>query len=86
MAEAERAIDSEGVLSFTEAVSELIDVCMSFNRKHPEFHTSWSMNHSHLPPAKTNSFWGRFSSTSSRSASDASYPLYLAPKRPTMGR
>ena len=39
MADAERAIDSEGELSFTEAVSELIDVCMSFNRKHPEFHT-----------------------------------------------
>jgi len=39
MAEAERAIDTEGVLSFTEAVSELIDVCISFNRKHPEFHT-----------------------------------------------
>jgi len=39
MAEVERAIDSEGVLSFTEAVGELIDVCMSFNRKRPEFHT-----------------------------------------------
>jgi AcrR family transcriptional regulator len=39
MAEAERAIDSEGVLSFTEAIRELLDVCMSFNRKHPEFHT-----------------------------------------------
>jgi len=39
MSEAERAIDSEGVLSFTEAVGELLDVCMSFNRKHPEFHT-----------------------------------------------
>ena len=39
MAEAERAIDSKGVLSFTEAVGELIDVCMSFNRKRPEFHT-----------------------------------------------
>jgi AcrR family transcriptional regulator len=39
MADAERAIDSEGVLSFTEAVGELIDVCMSFNRRHPEFHT-----------------------------------------------
>src|ERR1700680_4519947 len=39
MAEAERAIDSEGVLSFTEAVGELIDVCMSFNRRRPEFHT-----------------------------------------------
>jgi hypothetical protein len=39
MAEAERAIDSEGVLSFAEAVGELIDVCTSFNRKRPEFHT-----------------------------------------------
>jgi hypothetical protein len=39
MAEAERAIDPEGSLSFTQAVSELIDVCMSFNRKRPEFHT-----------------------------------------------
>lgn len=39
MAEAERAIDSEGSLSFTEAIHELIDVCMSFNRTRPEFHT-----------------------------------------------
>ena len=39
MAEAERAIDSEGILGFTEAILELLDVCMSFNRKHPEFHT-----------------------------------------------
>ena len=39
MAEAERAIDSEGVLSFTEAIQELLDFCMSFNRRHPEFHT-----------------------------------------------
>jgi AcrR family transcriptional regulator len=39
MAEAERAIDAQGVLSFTEAIGELLDVCMSFNRKHPEFHT-----------------------------------------------
>jgi AcrR family transcriptional regulator len=39
MAEAERAIDSEGVMSFTEAVGELIDVCMRFNLKRPEFHT-----------------------------------------------
>ena len=39
MADAERAIDSEGVLSFKEAVRELIDVCISFNRKRPEFHT-----------------------------------------------
>jgi len=39
MAEAERTIDSENVLSFTEAIGELIDVCMSFNRRRPEFHT-----------------------------------------------
>ena len=38
MAEAERAIDPEGALSFTEAIHELIDVCMSFNRTRPEFH------------------------------------------------
>jgi AcrR family transcriptional regulator len=39
MAEAERAIDPEGVLSFTEAIQELLNVCMSFNRRRPEFHT-----------------------------------------------
>ncbi len=39
MAEAERAIDSEGVLSFKEAVGELIDLCISFNLRRPEFHT-----------------------------------------------
>jgi AcrR family transcriptional regulator len=39
MAEAERAIDPEGVLSFAEAIHELLDVCISFNRKRPEFHT-----------------------------------------------
>ena len=39
MAEAERAIDPEGALSFTEAIGELIDVCISFNRKRPEFHS-----------------------------------------------
>ena len=39
MAEAEQAIDAEGALSFTEAIRELIDVCMSFNRTRPEFHT-----------------------------------------------
>jgi hypothetical protein len=38
MAEGECAIDSEGPLSFTEAVGELIDVCTNFNRR-PEFHT-----------------------------------------------
>jgi AcrR family transcriptional regulator len=39
MAEAERTIDPEGVLSFTEAIQELLDFCLSFNRRHPEFHT-----------------------------------------------
>jgi AcrR family transcriptional regulator len=39
MAEAEEAIDPEGVLSFTEAIHELLDVCIDFNRTRPEFHT-----------------------------------------------
>lgn len=39
MAEAERAIDADGVLSFPQAIQELLDVCISFNRRHPEFHT-----------------------------------------------
>ena len=39
MAEAERAIDPKGALSFTEAIHELLDVCMRFNRTRPEFHT-----------------------------------------------
>jgi AcrR family transcriptional regulator len=39
MAEAERAIDSEGSLSFKQAIQELLAVCIGFNRKHPEFHT-----------------------------------------------
>jgi AcrR family transcriptional regulator len=39
MAAAERTIDSEGALSFADAVHKLIDVCMSFNRTRPEFHT-----------------------------------------------
>jgi AcrR family transcriptional regulator len=39
MAEAERAIDSEFDLPFTEAIRELLDFCIRFNRKHPEFHT-----------------------------------------------
>src|SRR5260370_29468706 len=39
MAEAEGAIDSEGALSFREAIQELLDLCISFNRMHPEFHT-----------------------------------------------
>ena len=39
LATAERAIDAEGELSFPQAVSELIDVCMRFNRRRPEFYT-----------------------------------------------
>src|SRR6201985_2942749 len=39
MAESEKAIDPEGALSFTDAIHELIDVCMTFNRTRPEFHT-----------------------------------------------
>jgi AcrR family transcriptional regulator len=39
MAEAERAIDPDGRLNFTEAIQGLLDVCIGFNRKHPEFHT-----------------------------------------------
>ncbi len=39
MAEAERKIDSEGVQSFRNAIKELLDVCVNFNWRHPEFHT-----------------------------------------------
>jgi AcrR family transcriptional regulator len=39
MAEEERAIDPEGALSFAQAIRELIDICMSFNLRRPEFHT-----------------------------------------------
>jgi len=39
MAGAERAIDADGALGFREAIHELIDVCLRFNRKRPEFHT-----------------------------------------------
>jgi hypothetical protein len=39
MAEAERASEPEGVARFTEAVRELVDICMSFNRRRPEPHT-----------------------------------------------
>src|SRR5579859_7720627 len=35
MTEAERAIDSEGFMSFTQAIQELLDVCLNFNRRHP---------------------------------------------------
>jgi len=34
-----RAIESECALSFTEAIQKLLDFSMSFNRKHPEFHS-----------------------------------------------
>ena len=39
MAEAEQAIDPEGKLDFTAAVTELVDLCIGYNQKHPEFHT-----------------------------------------------
>ncbi|WP_083350693.1 TetR/AcrR family transcriptional regulator [Terriglobus roseus] len=39
MAEAERSIDPEEELDFTTAITELIDLCTSFNQKRPEFHT-----------------------------------------------
>jgi AcrR family transcriptional regulator len=39
MAEAEKAIDPEGELSFNAAIQALLDVCIMFNRRRPEFHT-----------------------------------------------
>ena len=39
MADAERSLDPEGALSFKEALHELIELCIRFNREHPEFHT-----------------------------------------------
>jgi AcrR family transcriptional regulator len=39
MAEAERAIDSKKGLSFREAILKLLEVCVRFNHRHPEFHT-----------------------------------------------
>jgi len=39
MADAERSLDPEGTLSFEDAIHELIDICIRFNREHPEFHT-----------------------------------------------
>lgn len=39
MAEAERSLDPEGTLGFNDAIHELIDICIQFNREHPEFHT-----------------------------------------------
>lgn len=39
MADAERALDPEAALSFQDAIHELIDLCIRFNREHPEFHT-----------------------------------------------
>jgi AcrR family transcriptional regulator len=38
MAEAEQAIDPEGNLDFNTAVIRLVDLCMAYNQKHPEFH------------------------------------------------
>lgn len=39
MADAERSLDPEGTLGFEDAIHELIDICIRFNREHPEFHT-----------------------------------------------
>jgi AcrR family transcriptional regulator len=39
MADAERSLDPEGALSFSDAIHELINLCVRFNREHPEFHT-----------------------------------------------
>lgn len=39
MAQAEQAIDPKGKLDFTTAVTELVDLCIGFNLKYPEFHT-----------------------------------------------
>ncbi|QHS52618.1 TetR/AcrR family transcriptional regulator [Edaphobacter sp. 12200R-103] len=39
MADAERALDPEYDLAFDDAIHKLIDLCIRFNREHPEFHT-----------------------------------------------
>jgi AcrR family transcriptional regulator len=39
MADAERALDPECTLGFNDAIHQLIDLCIRFNREHPEFHT-----------------------------------------------
>jgi AcrR family transcriptional regulator len=39
MADAERALDPEYDLPFNDAIHKLIDLCIRFNREHPEFHT-----------------------------------------------
>jgi len=39
MADAERALDPECALAFKDAIHALIDLCIRFNREHPEFHT-----------------------------------------------
>jgi AcrR family transcriptional regulator len=39
MADAEQALDPECALGFNEAIHRLIDLCIRFNRDHPEFHT-----------------------------------------------
>ena len=38
MTEAARAIDASGNLPFSQAITKLLDMSMSFNRRHPEFH------------------------------------------------
>jgi AcrR family transcriptional regulator len=39
MAGEEQAVDPDGKLDFTTAVTELVDLCIRFNLEHPEFHT-----------------------------------------------
>ncbi len=39
MADGERKLDPEFALSFNDAIHELIELCIRFNREHPEFHT-----------------------------------------------
>jgi AcrR family transcriptional regulator len=39
MADVERALDPECALDFNDAIHELIELCIHFNRDHPEFHT-----------------------------------------------
>lgn len=39
MADAERSLDPKGTLGFRDAIHELINLCIRFNREHPEFHT-----------------------------------------------
>jgi AcrR family transcriptional regulator len=39
MADAERALDPEHLLSFSDAIRQLLDLCIRFNQEHPDFHT-----------------------------------------------